>query len=142
MADSDDLYELASYLEQDLYSLSTGRLTGAHSTPPSHQPAPAMSSPTVRDEGWPHGGAACEMFIDQITTFVKGRPVDCEAPYIAPEFVTDKLEVAIENAAAGIHHHPKSFAPACKYMKQVSEQLICYEWLYCLHLRHPSLHTL
>ena len=71
---------------------------------------------TTHDGAWPHEEAACEMLIAQLTSFVEGIPVDSPRPYIAPEFFTDQLEVAIEKAATAIREHPTSFAPAGTYI--------------------------
>ena len=104
------------YLDLHLYNPVGGRLTGLQLMPANRLAVATMASPTLHGTDWTHGEAACEMFIAQLTTFVEGIPHDCPAPYIAPEFFTDKLEVAIENAATGIRHHPTSFPPAGMYI--------------------------
>ena len=118
MSDSEDLLndpiKRAKYLERHLYNPPTGRLTGAQLMPPptDEQLAAKMSLPLRPSiDEWP-----CEMFIAQITAFVDGTPPNCPAPYIEPEYLTDKLEVAIENAATCIRQHSSSPPPIGKYI--------------------------
>ncbi|KAK5133356.1 hypothetical protein LTR08_007790 [Meristemomyces frigidus] len=88
-------------------------LSGTQMMPPGHEPGPSGSTPTNAGgddaDDWRYNFVASDMFCYQITTFLEKTPEKSIAPHVAPEYITDKLEVAVDNAGNAVRDHPNSF---------------------------------